>query len=106
MRVTGIVQERDGLRLLEVEELSAEHNHGMAPHGGVIGMSGNRHIELVTTPDNEIRVYVLDDCVAASTIALTLRSTSSAIAFISVSPKRPSMTVGRTKTTAELSPSL
>jgi hypothetical protein len=35
VQVTGKVQERDGLRLLEVEELSAEHNHGVAPHGGV-----------------------------------------------------------------------
>lgn len=61
VRVTGKVQERDGLRLLEVEELSGEHDHNAAPHGGVVGMSGNRHIELVTTADNQIRVYVLDE---------------------------------------------
>lgn len=69
VRVTGKVQERDGLRLLEVEELSAEHNHGVAPHGGVIGMSGNRHIELVTTPKNEIQVYILDNFMSPLPVA-------------------------------------
>jgi len=62
VRVTGTVRERDGLRLIEVEELTGEHQHGGAPHGGVIGMSGDHHLELVTDPTSkEIRIYVLDD---------------------------------------------
>jgi len=69
VRVTGKVQERDGLRLLEVEELSGEHDHNAAPHGGVVGMSGNRHIELVTTADNQIRVYVLDEFLKPLSVA-------------------------------------
>jgi hypothetical protein len=71
VRVTGTVQERDGLRLLEVEELSGEHDHNAAPHGGVVGMSGNRHIELVTTADNQIRVYVLDEFLKPLSVAGT-----------------------------------
>ncbi len=71
VQVTGKVQERDGLRLLEVEELRAEHNHGSAPHGGVIGMSGNRHLELLATADKEIRVYVLDEFMKPLNVAKT-----------------------------------
>ncbi len=69
VRVTGKVQERDGLRLLEVEEVRGEHDHDAAPHGGVVGMSGNRHLELVTTADNEIRVYVLDEFLKPLSVA-------------------------------------
>jgi hypothetical protein len=71
VQVTGRVQERDGLRLLEVEELTGEHNHGVAPHGGVIGMSGTRHLELVTTADKEIRVYLLDEFMKPLNVAKT-----------------------------------
>ena len=69
VRVTGKVQEHDGLRLLEVEKISGEHDHNAAPHGGVVGMSGNRHIELVTTADNQIRIYVLDEFLKPLSVA-------------------------------------
>lgn len=60
VRVTGRVVERDGLRLLAVEEVRGEHDHKAAPHGGVVGMVGERHFEVVTTAENEIHVYLLD----------------------------------------------
>lgn len=60
VRVTGTVREQEGMRLLEVTRLRVEHDHGAAPHGGVVGMVGDHHLELVTTPAGEIRVYLLD----------------------------------------------
>ncbi len=60
VRVTGRIEERDGTRLLEVEEVRGEHDHEAAPHGGVVGMAGEHHLEVVTTADDEIRVYLLD----------------------------------------------
>ena len=60
VRLTGAVVEREGLRLLEVEEIAAEHDHGQAPHGGVVGMQGEHHLEVVAAPDSRIQVYVLD----------------------------------------------
>jgi hypothetical protein len=59
--VSGRGYERDGVRLLEVERLVREHDHDAAPHGGVVGMSGDRHVEIVIGPGREIRVYLLDE---------------------------------------------
>jgi hypothetical protein len=60
VRVTGTVSEHEGVRTLAVARLRVEHDHGAAPHGGVVGMVGEHHLELVTTPEGEIRVYLLD----------------------------------------------
>jgi hypothetical protein len=61
VRVTGSVQETGGLSFLEVKDVRGEHDHGAAPHGGVVGMSGNRHIEVVSNAGEPLRVYVLDE---------------------------------------------
>jgi hypothetical protein len=60
VRVTGVVSEQEGTRVLAVERLRVEHDHDAAPHGGVVGMVGEHHLELVITPKGEIRVYLLD----------------------------------------------
>ena len=61
VRVTGSVQERGGLPFLEVKDVRGEHDHAAAPHGGVVGMSGNRHVEVVSNAGEPLRVYVLDE---------------------------------------------
>lgn len=60
VRVTGEVVEGEGLRLLAAEDISREHDHDAAPHGGVVGMIGERHIEVVSLPEGEIRIFLLD----------------------------------------------
>lgn len=69
VRVTGRVYERNGLRLLTVEEVRGAHEHEAAPHGGVVGMAGDRHIEVVTTSASEIRVYLLDEFLQSLPVA-------------------------------------
>ncbi|MCC6765164.1 MAG: hypothetical protein IT293_10915 [Deltaproteobacteria bacterium] len=60
VRVAGRVGEEAGLRSIAVEEVWRAHDHDLAPHGGVIGMSGDRHVELVGRVGGEVRVYLLD----------------------------------------------
>lgn len=61
VRVTGNVKERDGSRFIEVEEIQREHQHDAAPHGGVVGMIGNRHIEVVPGAGGDVRIFLLDE---------------------------------------------
>lgn len=60
VRVTGSVIEREGLRLVEIKTIEQAHQHAAAPHGGVVGMIGERHIEMVPGPDGAVRIYLLD----------------------------------------------
>lgn len=60
VRITGTVVEGDGARVLRPTSIVAEHDHARAPHNGVVGMVGDRHLELVVTSSGEIRIYVLD----------------------------------------------
>jgi hypothetical protein len=60
VRVSGHAIDRDGLRWIEVEQILRAHDHDAAPHGGVVGMAGDRHVELVADARGEIRVCILD----------------------------------------------
>ncbi|MCC6850155.1 MAG: hypothetical protein IT294_16790 [Deltaproteobacteria bacterium] len=60
VRVAGRIGESAGVRSIAVEEVWRAHDHDAAPHGGVIGMSGDRHVELVSRAAGEVRVCLLD----------------------------------------------
>jgi hypothetical protein len=60
VKVEGKVRATEGLPAIVLTNVVAEHDHEAAPNGGVVGMQGERHLELVVANDGTLRVYVLD----------------------------------------------
>jgi hypothetical protein len=60
VRVEGRVRGTEGVPAIVLTNVVAEHDHEAAPNGGVVGMQGDRHLELVVANDGTLRVYVLD----------------------------------------------
>ena len=60
VRVAGRAAEHAGVHALTVERVWRAHDHDAAPHGGIVGMWGDRHLELVSRERGDVRVYHLD----------------------------------------------
>ena len=55
----GVAYQRGGARFFDVTKVMPEHEHSER-HGGVLGMSGELHVEAVALRTGEIRVYLSD----------------------------------------------
>jgi plastocyanin len=59
VHVTGSVEEAGGARRVLAEAVTVEHDHTPL-HGGIVAMSGDLHLEVLSLRSGEVRVWVTD----------------------------------------------